>query len=115
MTSPQSVHRTEEEPVLAEGEVHRGICSCCKHEPNCIYLRDNRRPVLQCEEFEGYPVRQVKTTGMRVESSADLQLLSSVEKENYNKYKGLCSICDKRENCVFPKPAGGVWHCEECE
>ena len=26
---------------------------------------------------------------------------------------GLCATCDNRNTCTFPKPPGGVWHCEE--
>ncbi|HTS66225.1 MAG TPA: hypothetical protein VMS37_25420 [Verrucomicrobiae bacterium] len=29
------------------------------------------------------------------------------------KFLGLCSNCDNRETCVYPKPEGGVWRCEE--
>jgi (2Fe-2S) ferredoxin/predicted RNA-binding Zn-ribbon protein involved in translation (DUF1610 family) len=29
------------------------------------------------------------------------------------KYRGLCLNCAKREFCTFPKPEGGVWHCDE--
>jgi len=28
-------------------------------------------------------------------------------------YMGLCKSCANRETCTFPKPEGGVWHCEE--
>lgn len=27
--------------------------------------------------------------------------------------KGLCVNCANRQTCLFPKPEGGVWHCEE--
>jgi hypothetical protein len=26
---------------------------------------------------------------------------------------GICSNCDNCRTCVFPKPEGGIWHCEE--
>jgi hypothetical protein len=29
--------------------------------------------------------------------------------------KGLCMNCAYRETCLYPKPEGGVWHCEEYE
>ena len=28
-------------------------------------------------------------------------------------HKGLCVNCANRETCLYPKPEGGVWHCEE--
>jgi hypothetical protein len=27
--------------------------------------------------------------------------------------KGLCVQCARRDSCTYPKPAGGVWHCDE--
>lgn len=31
------------------------------------------------------------------------------------RFKGLCVNCAYRETCLYPKPEGGVWHCEEYE
>jgi hypothetical protein len=25
----------------------------------------------------------------------------------------LCSNCEDRHVCIYPKPVGGVWHCDE--
>ena len=27
--------------------------------------------------------------------------------------RGLCATCARRSRCEFPRPEGGVWHCEE--
>jgi len=35
------------------------------------------------------------------------------EEADATKHTGLCSICENRPACAFPKPEGGVWHCEE--
>ncbi len=35
------------------------------------------------------------------------------ERDDCARYKGLCGNCDSRESCMYPKPEGGVWHCEE--
>ncbi|MEI9476493.1 MAG: hypothetical protein WCO26_07950 [Deltaproteobacteria bacterium] len=29
------------------------------------------------------------------------------------KHRGLCTICEDHGVCTYPKPEGGVWHCEE--
>jgi hypothetical protein len=26
---------------------------------------------------------------------------------------GLCGLCEDRSTCTYPRPEGGVWHCEE--
>jgi hypothetical protein len=28
-------------------------------------------------------------------------------------FLGLCRNCENRRTCAFPKPEGGIWHCEE--
>jgi hypothetical protein len=33
--------------------------------------------------------------------------------EDKEVFKGLCVNCANRHTCLFPKPEGGVWHCEE--
>jgi hypothetical protein len=37
------------------------------------------------------------------------------DRDDTPRFMGLCSICEIREACRFPKPEGGVWHCEEYE
>jgi len=34
-------------------------------------------------------------------------------KPEVGELKGLCINCENRFTCILPKPAGGVWHCEE--
>jgi hypothetical protein len=89
---------------------YRGLCSTCKNAPGCTFPRDSQKPVLNCEEFEVDTCPSVETT--REEKSASSAPVD-VEDEDSNKFIGLCSNCDNRRTCVFPKPEGGVWHCEE--
>ena len=37
----------------------------------------------------------------------------SDDEDDFARYRGLCSNCEERRSCAFPKPEGGVWHCEE--
>ncbi len=91
---------------------HHGLCMSCKGDPACTYVRDPNRPVLQCEEFEGYgsspSIRTLARRSLGPDHSADPSPLG-----NPGRVHGLCSICEERETCTFPKPEGGVWHCEE--
>jgi hypothetical protein len=34
-------------------------------------------------------------------------------KGSRGEHKGLCMNCANRDTCLYPKPEGGVWHCEE--
>ena len=88
----------------------RGLCFTCKNALGCTFPKDTQRSVLNCEEFEADARPLAKTTG-EVKSSATA--LVDCEDEDSGKFIGLCSNCDNRRSCVFPKPEGGVWHCEE--
>jgi hypothetical protein len=82
-----------------------GLCLNCKNDDDCTYPKNYGEPVVHCEEFacEGSnkPERNVK------------QDKKSPVKSNDPDIKGLCSNCEKVNDCKSPKPEGGVWHCEE--
>lgn len=73
-----------------------GLCGSCAHHDGCVYRLSTKKVVIQCEVFE--------TTGEIPAGSYD-----AIPE------KGLCLNCTKSHNCHLPKPASGVWHCEEYE
>ena len=90
-----------------------GLCATCRNASTCMYLKNSSKPILQCEEFEEFPSKPEKKP---------MEASMSMSKNNpggnpgeKSKYFGLCSNCKHRETCTFPKPQGGVWHCEEYE
>ena len=96
-------------PVNAKSS---GICTTCRHAATCVYLAGAKRPVLQCEEFEpceeSPPGKAPKSPAPKRPSSASRAGgRASVE------LMGLCVDCENRHTCTFPKPEGGVWHCQE--
>ena len=95
---------------MAESNKYREICSICKNAPGCTFPKDSQKPVLNCEEFEIEACSPVKTTEkgkLPATASAD------TEGEDSGKFIGLCRNCDSSRTCAFPKPEGGIWHCEE--
>jgi hypothetical protein len=84
-----------------------GLCATCKHDPGCIYEANSNGMVLQCEQFEmDFPEEPARpVVGYR----------SALPKEEMdtNGYVGLCASCDNRKTCIYLKPEGGVWRCEE--
>lgn len=97
-------------PIENEQKIeYRGLCSTCKKAPMCTYPRDKDRSVLQCDEFEGYEYTPEKEMTF---AASFMPKRSSLDKD-LGKYKGLCKLCEKRETCTYPKPEGGVWHCDE--
>ena len=101
---------------MSEAIVSRGLCSTCRHAPGCTYQRDPKRPVFNCEEFE----IEVGRTGTACRAPTGRDAVSSgrspgsdSDEDDFARYKGLCGNCEERRSCTFPKPEGGVWHCEE--
>lgn len=98
-----------------------GLCSTCEGRKTCTFPHYNERPTLFCEEFDGLAANlaaDAVSAGRFVWGSS--RLASELRQERKvevtrkkSPYKGLCSICDSQDICTFPKPAGGVWHCEE--
>ena len=92
--------------------INRGLCSACMHGASCIYPKNERQIVLNCEQFEYCPPMaspppnkdQVELERLWKRSSGD---------EPGKEFKGLCSNCEDRHACIYPKPVGGVWHCDE--
>ncbi len=84
---------------------YRDLCSTCNHAPTCGNRNAANKPIFYCEEFYNYiPVAVKKPL---VSATVPIETIDS------DKYKGLCSNCIDRETCLFPKPDGGIWHCEE--
>lgn len=94
-----------EELVILEAEATSvpDLCSTCAHVGDCVYARTGREPVLECEFFATEGALEVREAPA-VETEAEPELLA-----------GLCANCEHRADCSLPRPAGGVWHCEEYE
>jgi len=96
-----------------EREALKGLCVSCRKASHCTYLKNATRPILQCDEFEGYPCKpreDVPASNLKISHGE----MGAVRKEE-NKILGLCANCKHRDECTFPKPPGGVWQCEEYE
>jgi hypothetical protein len=95
------------EDILPSKQEQTGLCSCCKSFQTCTFPRDPQRPILQCEEFDGILPSRLKM----VPPGKTVDTFSA--KNEPDPYRGLCGLCENRETCTYPKPEGGVWHCEE--
>lgn len=80
------------------------LCDSCKNLPTCVYIKNGKRPVLYCEEFEIHEVQQVKDDTHQVDSNAE---------EESPVFTGLCKNCDNRFTCMNAKPDRIIWHCED--
>jgi hypothetical protein len=109
--SKHSTKIAEKVSAVSSKPEYSGLCVNCVNANTCTYPRELNRPVLQCEEFDCYEIPVEKTTVDRILAIASSQVSSGIE-ESVG-LKGLCVNCENRKTCTFPKPAAGVWHCEE--
>ena len=109
----RAIKAKKEENAYVDKNRYLGLCSYCKSAPNCTFTRDPNRPVCECDEFVGFTYASV---GIPNQKNASLKHLSKnplPSEDPFHLYKGLCSQCEERANCIYPKPEGGVWHCDE--
>ena len=109
--APENRERKAGKTTDSEPSRNRGLCFLCKIESTCTFPKDPERLGLYCEEFVPYESRPMKIKDDKISSSPSEG--RSESEEETSKYKGLCSNCEIRETCQFPKPIWGVWHCGE--
>lgn len=94
-------------------KVDRGLCLSCINALDCTYKKDPERPILQCEEFDGFESLPRETPIKNISFTSASNFRLGIEENELSNYKGLCGTCEDRDACTFPKLEGGVWHCEE--
>ena len=98
-------------PPIRQITVGAGLCRTCINAAECTFPRDPNRPVRSCDEFEGGNAPRSDHTPRMV--AASVFPLGGAFDKGTTEMKGLCVQCARRQTCTYPKPAGGVWHCDE--
>ena len=96
-----------EDPAMSAAKLLVGLCVTCNNAENCVYRKRRGRDAIYCETFDGYALPNGKGVARIV-----VMMQDTVES---TEFKGLCVNCAHRDDCKLPRPAGGVWHCEEYE
>jgi len=109
---PASKNKNMQNPTEVKQEAS-GLCSCCNAFKTCTYTKDPQRPILQCEEFDGIVPSPLKMVPQGETLPGKGEKTPNSRITDLNTYRGLCSLCEDRLTCTYPKPEGGVWHCEE--
>jgi hypothetical protein len=109
----RAVKAKKEENAYVDKNRYLGLCSYCKSAPNCTFVRDPSRPVCECDEFGGFTYTPVGIPDQRTVPPKHSFQKPLASEDPFSLYKGLCNQCEGRANCIYPKPEGGVWHCEE--
>jgi len=100
----------QHENFMDDPEIIRGLCVTCNNASTCSFrASDAERLVWYCELFDCFvKVEEVLEAAKAILDSKPLE-------KGYNKFEGLCMNCARCTTCTFPKPDGGIWHCEEYE
>jgi hypothetical protein len=106
MSQTTVVIQETERAVSHEMRSIEGLCRTCSRADTCTFPRDTSRPVWSCDEFEGSEVTPTRST------PAASSVVTKKAEEVMGP-KGLCRECANRFTCCYPKPLGGVWHCDE--
>lgn len=90
-----------------------GLCSTCDNLALCGHRARRRFDAQQCELFDssGGPGMLVTETGTARMTSVNYDG-ARMSDENAAP-RGLCLNCEICDTCMLPRPAEGVWHCEE--
>jgi hypothetical protein len=88
----------------------RGLCRTCDHRKECTFAKTGGL-VLNCEELD-YPPGPSEPKA-EPGFAATLSVAEPCSADDSENLIGLCRTCENRFDCQFPKPAGGVWHCDE--
>jgi hypothetical protein len=92
---------------MPDNIAYPSLCSTCKHTAKCHYATGARGPSFYCEEFE------IESVPARIPWDTPRPQDSLVVSNEAVNWIGLCCDCENRQTCVFLRPEGGVWHCEE--
>ncbi|HSV92120.1 MAG TPA: hypothetical protein VLH81_03550 [Desulfobacterales bacterium] len=94
--------------MQAELLFNASLCTNCRHQSDCGFLPRASAPIFECELYECGPAGKPR---LMVVKTADSQL--SLQGDEPEALLGLCMNCENMADCNLPKPAGGVWMCEE--
>ncbi len=106
--------KAAERRALERSGEYLGICSTCNYAPDCAHrLRNPDLAIWECEDYDDY----VHFSGTSVNGGLSEVVPAPAKSRRAEfdavEYQGLCKNCETRDECTFPRPAGGVWHCEE--
>jgi len=97
---------------MVTAKIDRGLCMTCNNASSCFYLQ-SRGPALFCELFDDYVRPELRTVHEKAPPIPTPSAAHGATDEDTSRYTGLCVNCEHRTTCAHPKPAGGVWHCED--
>ncbi len=97
---------TAEQEAL-EALLRDSLCTNCRHQSACSFLAKTPVPIVSCELYECGPPEAPRLRVLRTAPAP------AAAPDGAEAASGLCVNCENRSDCRLPRPAGGVWSCEE--
>ncbi|MBU0517758.1 hypothetical protein KKA00_11940 [bacterium] len=91
----------------------KGICLTCIYVPGCLHMETPDNPKMFCEQFETELKPLITATDTSILRSVAAVFEKEAEAIKQAKTLGLCVNCSHLDTCKYPRPEGGIWHCEE--
>ena len=98
-------------PPIRQAAVGSGLCRSCVKAAECTFPRSPGHIVRSCDEFEG--ADGPRSPYAPLADGSSIFAARGPAEAATAELKGLCVQCARRRTCAYPKPAGGVWHCDE--
>ncbi len=98
-------------PPIRQAPVGSGLCRSCVNAAGCTFPRSPDHIIRSCEEFVG--ADGPRSAEAPVGDGPTFLAAGHPGEAATAELKGLCGQCTRRTTCAYPKPAGGVWHCDE--
>jgi len=92
-----------------------GLCAICKNAGTCTFPRNKEKPIIECDEWEGFETRMEEPSHAKLMAMIDSMIDKRTARIEPIGVKGLCQYCSLRKTCTYPKKEGGIWTCDERE
>lgn len=102
---------TTRETVRPAAKQATGLCESCTRAEDCTFIRRPGQAVLDCDEFA--PVEPRRGAPHLVLARPNLAADLVEREEDLSAAIGLCRSCAHHADCTYPRPQGGVWHCDD--
>ena len=89
---------------------HKKMCEGCSKYDLCT-IRISGKDLEFCEDYEAKNYFNSRSVPISNSNTSE----SLINNIIINQPKGICKNCANLESCLYPRPEGGIWRCEEYE
>ena len=95
---------------MLNSDWYKYLCERCSKYDICI-TRNSGTDLEFCSDYEIKKNLNIHLPPISNNNNSELL----INNNSNNQPKGICRNCANLEDCLHPKPVGGIWRCEEYE